>query len=41
MNGEKDKAIKECFPHPKLVMRILDLDEATGEFHAVSVDEAK
>lgn len=30
------RAIKECFPHPKLVMRITELNEETGEFRAVS-----
>lgn len=30
------RAIKECFPHPKLIMRITELDRETGEFRAIS-----
>ena len=35
------RAIKECFPHEKLVMKILELDENTGEFHAISLPRSK
>ena len=30
------RSIAECFPHDKLVMRIIHIDEATGEFRAES-----
>jgi hypothetical protein len=33
------RAIGRCFPHPKLVMKIIDFNEVTGEFCAVSVVE--
>jgi hypothetical protein len=33
----RPRAIKECFPHKNLVMCIVDLNEETGEFHAISV----
>jgi hypothetical protein len=33
------RSIERCFPHPKLVMKITDLNEDTGEFRAVSVVE--
>jgi len=33
----RPRAIKECFPHKNLIMRIVDLNEETGEFRAVSV----
>jgi hypothetical protein len=32
------RKIKECFPQAKLLMRLTDLDESTGEFRAISVD---
>lgn len=32
----RPRTIKECFPQKNLVMRIVDLNEETGEFHAVS-----
>lgn len=31
------REIKECFPHPNLTMKIVELNEDTGEFRAVSV----
>jgi hypothetical protein len=33
---EDPRSIAECFPHDKLVMRIIHIDEATGEFRAES-----
>ena len=30
--------IKECFPKPNMMMRIIELNEETGEFQAESVD---
>jgi hypothetical protein len=33
------RTIERCFPHPKLIMRIADLNENTGEFRAVNVVE--
>ena len=33
----RPRKIRECFPQPNLIMKILELDENTGEFRAVSV----
>ena len=34
------RSIAQCFPKHNLTMRLLDLDENTGEFRAVNVDVA-
>jgi hypothetical protein len=37
----RPRAIMECFPQPNLIMKIMELDEATGEFRAVSIPKEK
>ena len=37
----RPRAIKECFPQPNLIMKIVELDENTGEFRANSVPNPK
>jgi len=32
------RAISECYPQDKLIMRLLELNEDTGEFRAISVE---
>jgi hypothetical protein len=34
------RSIAECFPKPNLTMRLLDLNEQTGEFRAESISQA-
>jgi len=37
--NERPRRIETCFPKPDWVMRITDLDEATGELQAVKTEE--
>jgi hypothetical protein len=35
------REIEECFPRDGLIMKVTDLDEATGTFSAVAVERAQ